>query len=144
MREPTGGAITVDGTPLSRLDPRAWQRAVAVVYQDFARLPMSVAENVGMFGEGRPDPELVAEALQRAGASEIVAALPRGVDTVLSPHFSDGVDLSGGQWQRIALARALYAVGAGGRLLVLDEPTSQLDIRGEAAFYDQFLELTAA
>jgi ATP-binding cassette, subfamily B, bacterial len=142
MREPTGGAITVDGTPLSTLDPRAWQRTVAVVYQDFARLPMSVAENVGMFGEGRPDLTLVAEALQRAGASETVAALPRGADTVLSPHFSGGVDLSGGQWQRIALARALYAVGAGARLLVLDEPTSQLDIRGEAAFYDRFLELT--
>src|SRR5579875_1586359 len=143
MREPTGGAITVDGTPLSALDPRAWQRTVAVVYQDFARLPLSVAENVGMFGEGRPDLALVAEALERAGASETVAALPRGVDTVLSPHFSGGVDLSGGQWQRIALARALYAVGAGARVLVLDEPTAQLDVRGEAAFYERFLELTA-
>jgi ATP-binding cassette, subfamily B, bacterial len=142
MREPTGGAITVDGAPLSALEPRAWQRAVAVVYQDFARLPMSVAENVGMFGDGRPDRPLVSRALERAGAAGIVAALPRGMDTVLSPHFSGGVDLSGGQWQRIALARALYAVQAGARLLVLDEPTSQLDIRGEAAFYEQFLELT--
>ena len=142
MREPTGGAITVDGTPLSALEPRAWQRAVAVVYQDFARLPLSVAENVGMFGKGRPDRALVSRALERAGAAETVAALPRGVDTVLSPHFSDGVDLSGGQWQRIALARALYAVEAGARLLVLDEPTAQLDIRGEAAFYERFLELT--
>ena len=142
MREPTGGEITVDGVSLSALEPRAWQRAVAVVYQDFARLPLPVAENVGMFGEGRPDRALVADALQRAGAAEIVAALPRGMDTVLSPHFSGGVDLSGGQWQRIALARALYAVQAGARLLVLDEPTSQLDIRGEAAFYDRFLELT--
>jgi ATP-binding cassette subfamily B protein len=142
MREPTGGAITVDGTPLSALQARAWQRAVAVVYQDFARLPLSVAENVGMFGEGRPDPALVADALQRADASEFVAALPRGLETVVSPHFSQGVDLSGGQWQRIALARALYAVRAGARLLVLDEPTSQLDIRGEAAFYERFLEHT--
>jgi ATP-binding cassette subfamily B protein len=142
MREPTGGTITVDGTPLSALEPRAWQRAVAVVYQDFARLPMPVAENVGMFGEGRPDRALVSRALERAGATGLVAALPHGVDTVLSPHFSGGVDLSGGQWQRIALARALYSVQAGARLLVLDEPTSQLNIRGEAAFYEQFLELT--
>jgi ATP-binding cassette subfamily B protein len=142
MREPTGGTITVDGTPLSALEPRAWQRAVAVVYQDYARMPLSVAENVGMFGAGRPDPALVRRALERARATEIVASLPRGLDTVLSPHFSGGVDLSGGQWQRIALARALYAVEAGARLLVLDEPTSQLDIRGEAAFYERFLELT--
>lgn len=142
MREPTGGAITVDGTPLSALEPRAWQRAVALVPQDFARLPLSVAENVGMFGDGRPDRTLVADALQRAGADEFVTALPHGLDTVLSPHFSRGVDLSGGQWQRIALARGLYAVQAGARLLVLDEPTSQLDIRAEAGFYERFLELT--
>jgi ATP-binding cassette subfamily B protein len=142
MREPTGGVVTVDGTPLQALEPGAWQRAVAVVYQDFARLPLSVSENVGMFGEGRPDTGLVARALERAGAAELVASLPRGADTVLSPHFSEGVDLSGGQWQRIALARALYAVQAGARLLVLDEPTSQLDIRAEAAFYERFLELT--
>jgi ATP-binding cassette subfamily B protein len=142
MREPTSGVVTVDGTPLQALEPRAWQRAVAVVYQDFARLPLSVSENVGMFGEGRPDMALVARALERAGAAKLVASLPRGADTVLSPHFSGGVDLSGGQWQRIALARALYAVQAGARLLVLDEPTSQLDIRGEAAFYERFLELT--
>jgi ATP-binding cassette, subfamily B, bacterial len=142
MREPTAGTITVDGTPLSALAPRAWQRAVAVVYQDFARLPLSVAENVGMFGEGRPDRVLVASALDRAGAAELVGELPHGLDTVLSPQFNDGVDLSGGQWQRIALARALYAVSAGARLLVLDEPTAQLDIRGEAAFYERFLELT--
>ena len=62
---------------------------------------------------------------------------------VLSPQFTGGVDLSGGQWQRIALARALYAVEGGARVLVLDEPTAQLDIRGEAAFYERFLELTA-
>jgi len=73
----------------------------------------------------------------------VIAALPRGWDTILSPHFAGGVDLSGGQWQRIALARALYAIDRGARVLVLDEPTAQLDVRGEAAFYDQFLKLTA-
>ena len=73
---------------------------------------------------------------------EIVDALPRGWDTILAPGYTGGVDLSGGQWQRLALARALCAVEAGARVLVLDEPTSQLDIRGEAAFYDRFLELT--
>ena len=149
MREPTDGRITVDGRPLDELDPREWQRQVAVVYQDFARLPLTAAENVGMFGPdpasrlGAPEPERLERAADLAGASGVIASLPQGWDTILSPHYSGGVDLSGGQWQRIALARALYAVGGGARVLVLDEPTAQLDVRGEAAFYERFLELTA-
>jgi ATP-binding cassette subfamily B protein len=143
LREPTGGRVMVDGIPLSRLRAREWQRQVAVVYQDFARLPLSAAENVGMFGAGRPDLERCERAAERAGAQAVIASLPRGWQTILSPAYDGGVDLSGGQWQRIALARALYAVQAGARVLVLDEPTAQLDIRGEAAFYNCFLELTA-
>jgi ATP-binding cassette subfamily B protein len=144
MREPTAGAITVDGVPVGRLRPREWQRQVAVVYQDFTRFPMSAAANVGMFADGHPpDPDLLERAAERAGAAHIVERLPNGWDTVLSPHYAGGVDLSGGGWQRIALARALYAVERGARVLVLDEPTAQLDVRGEAAFYDRFLELTA-
>ncbi len=145
MREPTRGQITVDGAPLTGIEGRAWQRQVAVVYEDYARLPLSAAENVGMFGAvpAPPDREALDRAAERAGAAGVIAGLPRGWDTILSPHFSDGVDLSGGQWQRIALARALYAIDRGARVLVLDEPTAQLDVRGEAAFYDRFLELTA-
>jgi ATP-binding cassette, subfamily B, bacterial len=142
MRDPTEGVITVDGIPLSRLSARAWQQTVAVVYQDVTRLPLSAAENIGMFGDGRPDRERVLAAAERAGAGELLASLPAGLDTVLAPGYAGGIDLSGGGWQRVALARALYAVDAGARLLVLDEPTAQLDIRGEAAFYDTFLELT--
>jgi ATP-binding cassette, subfamily B, bacterial len=142
MREPVSGRIDVDGVALHQLRARDWQRTVAVVYQDFVRLPLSAAENIGMFGEGRPDRALVARAAERAGAAGIVAGLPNGWDTILAPQFTGGVDLSGGQWQRFALARALYAIEAGAGVLVLDEPTSQLDIRGEAAFYDRFLELT--
>jgi ATP-binding cassette, subfamily B, bacterial len=142
MREPSTGTLTVDGVPLHRFSARAWQRMVAVVYQDFARLPLSAAENVGMFGDGRPDRERLERAAARAGAHEIVASLPRGWDTILSPQYAGGVDLSGGQWQRMALARALYAIESGATVLVLDEPTSQLDIRSEAVFYDRFLELT--
>ena len=143
MREPTAGAITVDGIRLTRLKEREWQRQVAVVYQDFARFPFTAAENVGLFADGSPDRDVLTRAAERAGAAEIVEQLPRGWDTVLSPHYEGGVGLSGGQWQRIALARALYAVEMGARVLVLDEPTAQLDVRAEAVFYDRFLELTA-
>jgi ATP-binding cassette, subfamily B, bacterial len=143
MREATAGRITVDGRPLDELSTRQWQRQVAVVYQDFARLPLSAGENVGLFGDRPAEPALLERAAEQAGAADIIASLPRGWDTILSPHYAGGVDLSGGQWQRIALARALYAVGAGARVLVLDEPTAQLDVRGEAAFYARFLELTA-
>lgn len=144
MRDPTGGRILADGRPLSELSAREWQRQVAVVYQDYTRLPLTARENVGMFGRGRlSDPALLERAAKRAGALAVIESLPNGWDTVLSPQFTGGVDLSGGQWQRIALARALYAVETGARVLVLDEPTAQLDIRGEAAFYERFLELTA-
>lgn len=142
MREPTQGRITVDGAPLTKLEGRAWQRQVAVVYQDYARLPVTAADNVSMFSPA-PDRDALDRAAARAGATGVIASLPRGWDTILSPQFAGGVDLSGGQWQRIALARALYAIERGARVLVLDEPTAQLDVRGEAAFYDQFLELTA-
>jgi ATP-binding cassette subfamily B protein len=144
MRDPTGGRILVDGRPLNELSAREWQRQVAVVYQDYMRMPLSVTENIGMFGRGHaPDRELLERAAERAGALDLIGSLPNGWDTILSPQFAGGVDLSGGQWQRIALARALYAVETGARVLVLDEPTAQLDIRAEAAFYDRFLELTA-
>ena len=88
------------------------------------------------------DTAALERAIEWAGAAGVTAALPDGLSTVLSSRYSGGVDLSGGQWQRIALARALFAVQGGASVLVLDEPTAQLDVRAEVAFFDRFLELT--
>ncbi|MDI5973340.1 ATP-binding cassette domain-containing protein [Streptomyces sp. SL13] len=143
LREPTAGRITVDGHDLADLDPAAWQRQLAVVFQDFTRYPLTAAENVSLaLRHDPPDPGALSRAAERAGAAELVEGLANGWQTVLSPHYTGGTDLSGGQWQRLALARALYAVERGARVLVLDEPTAQLDVRAEAAFYDRFLQIT--
>jgi len=139
----TGGRISVDGIDLRELEPRGWQRRLAVIYQDYVHYEMDVATNVGLgCPERLGDTGALGTALQWAGATEMVEALPHGLATILSSRYAGGVDLSGGQWQRIALARALFAVGGGASVLVLDEPTAQLDVRAEVAFFDRFLELT--
>ncbi|MFB9838928.1 ABC transporter ATP-binding protein [Actinoallomurus acaciae] len=143
LRDPTAGRILIDGVPLADLPAREWQRQVAVVYQDFTRFPLTVRENVALGLVGEPvDAEALARVARRAGAADLVDGLAGGWDTVLSAQYEGGQDLSGGQWQRIALARALYAVERGARILVLDEPTAQLDVRAEARFYDRFLDIT--
>ena len=143
LYDPTGGSISVDGTPLTAIDPAQWQRRVSAIFQDFTRYQLTARENI-TFGapEFADDAEGVAAAADRAGATALIDALPNGLDTVLSRQFKDGADLSGGQWQRLALARALFAVEHGARVLILDEPTASLDVRAEAELYDRFLELT--
>jgi ATP-binding cassette subfamily B protein len=143
LRDPTEGEVTVDGLPLTGLDARQWQRNVAVVYQDFAHYPLTFQENVGFFDLGGDvDEDAFAYAVDRAGLHQVLADLPAGRATVLSRQYRGGADLSGGQWQRVALGRALYAVARGAGVLVLDEPTAQLDARAEARFYERFLEIT--
>jgi ATP-binding cassette subfamily B protein len=144
LRDPTAGRVLVDGTDLRDLDARSWQRQVAVVYQDFTRYPFTAQENVALRDMGGGvDAAALERAAEQADARGVVTGLPEGWDSICSAGYQGGVDLSGGQWQRVALARALYAVQRGARVLVLDEPTAQLDVRAEAAFYDRFLELTA-
>jgi ATP-binding cassette subfamily B protein len=143
LYDPTGGRITVDGRDLRDLDPAAWSRQVAAIFQDFVRYQLTAADNVGFGALHRAaDRQALTEAVRQAGATEVLDALPDGWETVLSREFSNGTDLSGGQWQRVALARALFAAQAGAGVLVLDEPTAQLDARGEAEFFERFLEMT--
>ncbi len=144
LYQPTSGRITVDGVDLSDLDRPAWQRRVAAIFQDFVRFPYSAYDNVAVGAlERAGDRDAVAGAAARAGVLPTVERLPAGWDTVLDRRFTGGADLSGGEWQRLALARALFAVHGGAGVLVLDEPTASLDVRAEAELYDRFLDLTA-
>jgi ABC-type multidrug transport system fused ATPase/permease subunit len=106
----------------------------SAVFQDFVRYELSLAHNVAP--AGAPDQEVL-QALEMAGATGLAA-----VDTVLSRAFEGGTELSGGQWQRVALARALCAVRLGAGVVILDEPTAQLDVRGEAEIFDRILKAT--
>jgi ATP-binding cassette subfamily B protein len=143
LYEPQSGRILVDGRPLTDYPVREWRRRVAAIFQDFVHYDLSVRDNVG-FGavELLHDDEKIRASLERAGALDFVAELPHGIETTLARGYEDGAELSGGQWQRIAIARALMAVEGGAGVLVLDEPTANLDVRAEASFFDSFLELT--
>jgi ATP-binding cassette subfamily B protein len=140
---PEAGTITVDGKPLTELSLDTWRRRIAVVFQDFARFHTTARDNIDFTAlpSSLTDDELATVAAL-SGVSEVVASLPHGWDTVLTRDQPGGVDLSGGQWQRVALARAIHALEGGASVLVLDEPTSSLDIRAEAAFYNEFLRVT--
>jgi len=138
--DPGGGRITVDGVDLRDLDPRWWHHRIAALFQGFLRYPLTVADNIAYAAE--PDRERLVSASERAGATAAIERLPSGYDTPLTRTVEGGADLSGGEWQRIALARALYALDAGAGVLVLDEPAAHLDARAEADLYDRFLRLT--
>ncbi|MXG89945.1 ATP-binding cassette domain-containing protein [Nocardioides sp. YIM 123512] len=119
-------SITWDGEAIEPADLRA---SVTVLFQDFIRYQMSVADNVVMSDTSNPvDEDRLRAALDRVGVGSAIEALPRGLDTVLGIELEDGADLSGGQWQRLALARALYRDSP---LVVLDEPSAALDPRAE-------------
>ena len=143
LYEPSGGRITVDGADLAGFDPEIWRRHVAAIFQDFSRYHLSARDNIALGAPGVEVFERLADAARQAGIHDIIESLPHGWETVLSRQYGGGADLSGGQWQRVALARALYAVQARARVLVLDEPTANLDVRAEADLYDRFLKLTA-
>jgi ATP-binding cassette subfamily B protein len=139
LYRPTRGRIMVDGQDVSTLDRRVWRARIGVLFQDYVRYPASLRDNVMLGAPDRRDEPAMLAALRAAGADVDAAALPAGLDTMLWAEGEGGVDLSGGQWQKVAIARLLYAAAVGRRLLVLDEPTAHLDVQTEAAFYDRVL-----
>jgi ABC-type multidrug transport system fused ATPase/permease subunit len=131
LYDPQSGAIEVDGVDVRTLDLASWRSRVAAVFQDFIRFELSLRDNVAP--AGAPD-DRVRTALADAGAADLAE-----LDTILARGYDGGTDLSGGQWQRVALARALSAVQGGAGVVVLDEPTAQLDVRGEAEIFGRVL-----
>jgi len=151
---PTRGRVLVDGADLASFDVdelRAWQRRVAPITQDFIRLPLSAGDNVelgtGQVWAGRidaavwPDTHALDATARRAGITELIDRLPDAWATLLDKTLPNGTDLSGGEWQRIGLARALRAVEVGAGLLVLDEPAAALDVEAEALLVAGYLDL---
>jgi len=137
---PSSGRITLDGLDLAQWSPAALRRRVAVIFQDFARYQFKVGENIGVGDvEHFEDEARWREAAALATAAPFVEELPAGYQTQLGKWFRDGRELSGGQWQKIALARAFIREGAD--ILVLDEPTAAMDARAEAQVFEQFREL---
>ena len=134
LYDPQDGAIEVDGVDLRDLDLDVWRSQISAVFQDFIRFELPLRDNVAP--AGAPD-DVVRAALQEAGAADLAS-----LDTILARGYDGGTDLSGGQWQRIALARALCAVRLGAGLVLLDEPTAQLDVRGEAEIFERILAAT--
>ena len=134
LYDPQSGAIEIDGVDLRDLALESWRDRVTAVFQDFIRFELTLRDNVAP--AGAPD-DAVRRALASAGAEHVA-----GLDTVLARGYEGGTDLSGGQWQRVALARALCAVQLGASLVLLDEPTAQLDVRGEAEIFDRILAST--
>jgi ATP-binding cassette subfamily B protein len=137
---PSAGRIKLDGLDLAEWSPTALRRRVAVIFQDFARYQLKVGENIGVGDVAHFEDEVRwREAAELATASPFVEDLPEGYQTQLGKWFKDGRELSGGQWQKIALARAFIREGAD--ILVLDEPTAAMDARAEAQVFEQFREL---
>ncbi|WP_422752016.1 ABC transporter ATP-binding protein [Micromonospora sp. WMMD708] len=140
---PDEGRITVDGRDIRDLDLDTWRSRFGMVFQDFNRYEATAADNIALGAVGHLDDRPgIRRAAARAGILPLLENLPRGLDTPLARQLTDGVDLSGGQWQRIAIARALFALDKGAAILVLDEPTASLDVRAEARFFDEFVGLT--
>ena len=142
LYEPTSGRIVVDGVDLKEIALADWYRRIGAVFQNFTRYQASLRENIG-FGwlPKLDDTDAIASAAARSGADEVASSLPRGLETPLGKEFQEGSELSVGQWQRLAIARAYLRPA---EILILDEPASGLDAKAEAGVYDHFARMAEA
>ncbi len=139
MYDPTSGLILLDGISLANYDLASLRSRLAVVYQDFARFALTLRENIAVGDlQTEPDMQRVEQAARWSGADEIAANLPEGHATELTRRFEGGVELSGGEWQKVGLARSFLRDAA---LVILDEPASALDADAEYQLFQHFREL---
>jgi ATP-binding cassette subfamily B protein len=139
LYDPTDGRVTLDGTDVREFATSEYRAQVAAIFQDFVRYQMSARDNIA-FGDVRKDPDthFVEQAARRSGAHATIGRLPRGYDTTLGNWFEDGSELSTGEWQKVALARAFASPA---RLLILDEPTSALDAESEMEVFERVRQM---
>ena len=139
LYDPTGGAITIDGVDLRQFETKALRNEIAIIFQDYAHYHLTARENI-WFGNTAlaPDHEWVNVAARRAGADDVIRALPHGYETILGKRFADGEELSIGEWQKVALARAFMRDA---QIIVLDEPTSSMDAKAEYEAFQNFHQL---
>ncbi|HEY8009468.1 MAG TPA: ABC transporter ATP-binding protein [Rudaea sp.] len=141
LYDPDEGRILLDGRDMSEYSLEELRANIGVIFQDFVRYYLTASDNIAVGRiEARGDHARIADAAQRSLANEVIAKLPKGYDQMLGKLFKSGVDLSGGEWQKIAIARA-YMRDA--QLLILDEPTAALDARAEYQVFERFKELAA-
>lgn len=137
LYEPSSGEIRVDDVRLDDLDPAAWRRKISAGFQDFVRFEFLARETVGVGDLARAgDESAVSDALERAAATDVLRSLPEGLETQLGKSWTDGAELSGGQWQKLALGRALMRFEPS--LLILDEPTANLDANAEQLLFERY------
>jgi ATP-binding cassette subfamily B protein len=140
LYDPSEGQVLIDGIDLREVDPQDLQKRIGVIFQDFVKYFLPARENVGFGQIDRLDDELrIVDSATRSGADPTIRSLPQGYDTMLGKWFERGHDLSGGEWQKVALARAFMREA---EVLVLDEPTASLDALNEYAIFQRFRELT--
>lgn len=141
LYDPTSGSISLDGADLRQFDTKALRREIAIIFQDYAHYQMTARENIWLGNTTLPsEHDRVIAAARRSGAHDVISALPNGYETILGKWFENGEELSIGEWQKVALARAFMRDA---QIIVLDEPTSSMDARAEYEVFQSFRKLVS-